>query len=282
MGILRRRGSLTKARYQSVEELFQDYEVPSFSGVASEVLSMLSDPSIELPAIAQVINLDPGTSVSVLRLVNSAAVGFSRPVGSVQQAVVLLGRNQIESLLVCRAVGQALPRPASAGFDNRRFWLASAQRASIASALAEIVEPARQSEIFTAALLQDMAIPVMCERLDGYSDLHTEWVQGAITDLDEVEEERFGRSHEDVGAWMSTQWALPSDLVDLIDDHHHDDRDEHLTAYLVAGWDLAGGVDQREQVIARSHARSGLDEDRVDAAITTALTEAHGIAELFY
>lgn len=282
MGFLKRRSSVANQQYDDVEQLFDDYEPPSFSGVASEALSMLSDPCAELAAIAQVINLDPGTSVSVLRLVNSAAAGLGRPVGSIQQAVVLLGRNQIESLLISRAVGQALPTPASQAFDHRRFWLASAQRASIASALAEIIEPAKRSETFTAALLQDMAMPVMCERLLGYDQLHAEWVEGSITSLDEAEEERFGRSHEDVGVWMCSEWKLPADLSELINDHHDDDREEHSSAHVVAGWDLAGGVDLREQVVLRALGMVNLDEASVDAAINNALADAHSIAELFY
>ncbi|MCP5027267.1 MAG: HDOD domain-containing protein [Actinomycetia bacterium] len=282
MAFMRRSTSKTRPRYRNVEELFEDCALPSFSGVASEALSMLGDSGTEMPAIAHVINLDPGTSVSVLRLVNSAAAGLSRPVGSVQQAVVLLGRNQIESLLISRAVGQALPEPASDAFDNRRFWLASAQRASIASALAEIIEPAKRSETFTAALLQDMAMPIMCERLAGYEQLHTEWIDGSIAELDEAEEERFGRSHEDVGAWMCSEWELPSDLRGLINDHHDDDRIEHSSVHVVAGWDLAGGVDLREQVIVRAQAMVNLGEVAVDAAIDSALADAHSIAELFY
>ncbi len=281
MGFLRR-GPSAKPRYETIDQVFEDYELPSLSGVASEALSMLSDPDTEMPAIAQVINLDPGTSVSVLRLVNNAAAGLARPVGSVHQAVVLLGRNQIESLLISRAVGQALPEPESEAFDNRRFWLASAQRASIASALAEIVEPAKRAETFTAALLQDMAMPVMCERLDGYDQLHGEWVEGSIAALEKAEQERFGRSHEDVGVWMCSEWKLPAGLSELISDHHDEDREEHSSAHVVAGWDLAGGVDLRQQVIVRAQGMVNLDEAAVDAAINRALADAQSIAELFY
>jgi len=281
MGFLRRRESVEQIKYASVDDLLDDYELPSFSGVVSEALAMLDDPDSDLPAVAQVINLDPGTAVSVLRLVNSAAAGLSRPVGSLHQAIALLGRNQIESLLISKAVGRALTDPGTEAFDNRRFWLASAQRASIASSLAEIIEPSRRSETFTAALLQDMAMPVMCERLSGYDQLHAEWVGGDIVAIDEVEEDRFGRSHEDLGAWMCTQWALPKQLADLIDDHH-DDGSEVSSAHLVAGWDLTGGVDLRERVMLQARDRAQLDELVVDEAINRSLVEAQSIAELFY
>lgn len=81
---------------------------------------------------------------------------------------------------------------------------------------------------------------------------------------------------------MCSEWKLPADLSDLITDHHDDDREEHSSAHVVAGWDLAGGVDLREQVVLRAQGMVNLDEASVDAAINSALADAHSIAELFY
>ena len=58
----------------------------------------------------------------------------------------MLGKNQLESMLICCAVNQALPRDNVEGFEASRFWTAAARRAAIAARLADLIDPATRSE----------------------------------------------------------------------------------------------------------------------------------------
>ncbi|GAB2181757.1 EAL domain-containing protein [Denitratisoma sp. agr-D3] len=54
----------------------------------------------ELPELENVFKQDPKLTYNLLRLVNSVAMGLRMPISSVAQAIVMLGRRQLQSWLV--------------------------------------------------------------------------------------------------------------------------------------------------------------------------------------
>lgn len=233
---LLRRGSKIDRR---LIKLLGDFELPSFSTVAAEALQQLAEPGTDLEDVAITLRHDPGLSTHLLRLVNSASYGLRNPVGNVSQAMGLLGRNQVESILISKAVRGALPAPTSSAFDRHRFWSAAAGRAAVASGLAAIIDRAHQAESFTAALLQDMAIPMLLERSPGYDELLMSWHDGTTQDLETAEQAAFGFSHSQIGGWMAEQWNFPPTLCAAISDHHDDgqpDQSALPASQLVSSW----------------------------------------------
>ena len=76
-------------------------ELPVFPGTVTEALDRIGDPGAGLDEVAEIIELDPGLSVNVLRTVNAAAFAPRTRIGSVDQATRMLGKNQLESILIC-------------------------------------------------------------------------------------------------------------------------------------------------------------------------------------
>ena len=99
-----------------------------------------------------------------LQIPSHEAFALRHKVRGVHHAVSLLGRSQLESMLISMAVRDTLPNSAKRGFEPRRFWTTSARRACTAAALADRIDPSTRSESFTASLLQDMAVPVLSHR----------------------------------------------------------------------------------------------------------------------
>jgi EAL and modified HD-GYP domain-containing signal transduction protein len=62
---------------------------------ALRLLALALDDQAEDSAIEEEIKREPGLGIGVLRLVNSAAAGLSRPVSSLREALVFLGRRQL-------------------------------------------------------------------------------------------------------------------------------------------------------------------------------------------
>ncbi len=222
-------------RTPDLSKLLGDYEPPSFPTVVTQALDTLADPDADMAAIASVVQRDPGASARVLRLVNSAGFGLRSEATSVQQAATLLGRNQLEALLISIGARSALPEPVGhPAFDHDRFWATSSKRATLASLIAERIDPTRQSENFTAALLQDMGIPVLVTRDERYPEVLTQWHEGG-EDLATLENEAFGWHHGDIAAWLGRRWDFPEHYLALLTDHHAADRADHLLpAQLVA------------------------------------------------
>lgn len=194
------------------------YDPPSFPNVIASALAKLRDPQVPLPEIARILSHDPRLTIKLLSLLNSAAYAFRRPVLSVEHAVTLLGRNRVESMLLSMGVRGVLHKEGQGGADLR-FWHAAARRATVARTLAVELEEQNAPANFTAALLQDMAVPLLSTHVgDGYGELLGEWRNGS--DLADLEDAEYGWNHADVAGWMCEHWRFPEELAGAIGAHH--------------------------------------------------------------
>jgi EAL and modified HD-GYP domain-containing signal transduction protein len=74
--------------------------------------------------VEQVVKLDPGISVRVLRYINSAAVSLRNPVSSLRQALMLVGANTVRQwllLVLMGDLGGVRPAVLSAGLVRARL-----------------------------------------------------------------------------------------------------------------------------------------------------------------
>lgn len=209
----------------ALEEVLGTATLPSFPAVVTRAVSMLASPDTGLHDVGDVVATDPGVTVHLLKLVNSATYSPRHPVSSVHQAVALVGRNQLESLLITYAVGDVLPHHTDV-LDMDRFWLVAARRAVAAGSLAGTVDPVHRSETFTAALLQDMAQPVLVETHPPYAELLRHF-DGGHSALAAAELETLGWTHAEVGTWMCRRWGFPESLIAAIEGHHEEIAEPH-------------------------------------------------------
>lgn len=264
-----------------------DYELPSFPGVVMQTLQRLRDPDASPQQIAAVLSGDPGLSITILKAVNSASYALRRRVDSVEQAITLLGFSTVESLVLSVAVGNALPKTPAPGFDSKRFWLAAARRAATARSLASRLHPARAAESFTAALLQDMALPVLaCEQSAKYGPVLEHW-HNNLDDLAALEQAEFGWNHPEVATWMCNEWSLPEGLACSIGAHHgvHGAGNEGLecppAVALVSHLRESEKCLGTDRIIQIANEQYGLNEDDTSDLIDESFEAAEDLARLF-
>jgi HD-like signal output (HDOD) protein len=256
-----------------------EFQLPSFPRVIMEALDKLRDPDAAMADVSAVIINDPQAGARLLSLANSAVYALRRPVRNVDHAVSLLGRGEVEGLLLSLGVRKTLPRAPSPGYDPRRFWTAAARRATLARSLAALVAPSEKGECFSAALLGDMAIPLLAQaRGQSYGDLLLAW-HGGGGDLSEMEEAELGFNHALVAGWMSETWSFPERLRDAIG-AHHDDHAELSGALTCVG--IVGLLDEseggRDALIDVAAARLNLPGDQVAKLTDDAFAAADGLA----
>ena len=210
-----------------LDEVLQSHQPPTFPQGVMRLLKLLRDPNAEVRDIAAALSWDPGLVVRVLKLVNSAAFGRTQHIDSVQHAVTMLGRSQLEQIVLGVAVRDNLPRTPARGFEPRRFWRAAFFRASLASAFADVIHPAEQARSFIGALLQDMAVPLLAHaRPVDYCDVLESWHRAADSELHVLEKQALGFSHDEIGGHLGTEWELPESLTRVIELHHHDEASD--------------------------------------------------------
>jgi HD-like signal output (HDOD) protein len=281
-GWFSKRRAFDKAR---LAQLFDDYELPSFPAAVLEVLRILRDDDSANADIAHALELDPGMSVRLIRVVNSAVYGLRQPADDLEQAIQLIGRESVESMLIAAAVGSTLPLERKHGFDPRRFWRTAGLRAAVAGALAARLCRSERSLCWTAALLQDLAVPLLIDSIgERYGDVLAESRTGENS-LQALERAAFGWNHAEIGAALAASWDLPDPLTAAIGGHHPDESDDDedaapIPVLLVANLEPGDGDPDPDALLASAQDRFDVDPDAVRDAITTGLDEADQFTSL--
>ncbi|MGB5306156.1 MAG: HDOD domain-containing protein [Gammaproteobacteria bacterium] len=270
---------------EEMQAVLGDYELPSFPVIVLNALEKVRDEQASPTAIAEVVASDPGLTVQLLKTVNSAAYSLKHKVENIDHAVSLLGRGELETILISVGVREVLPVVEIPGFDMQRFWCTAARRAATARALADLIDPSRRSESYTAALLQDMAIPVLAQRRpDDYGPLLERWHATDNADLAELERAAFGWDHAMVAMWMCADWDFPERLIQAIGAHHGNGADGlaalpavSLVALLRES-ERNPGVQALIDAAVSSH---GLAPEQLDELVTASFEAAEDIARMF-
>ncbi len=260
-----------------LRKLIGNYELPSFSAAAVSTLSLLRG-NADMSQIVQRLMASPGLNVRILRTVNAAAFGLRHDVANLEHAANLLGRSRVELLVLTAAVNDSLPSPVE--IDTAGFWRTSARRACQARRLARVLDPSQETEAFTAALLQDLAVPFLAESWrNRYAAIYTQSIADDSSTLHEMEQEAFGYDHAQVGALMAETWDLPERLVTAIADHHLSGQRSPLTVEAVSRIHHRDPVDSLGAFRTHCIEQLQLDPGTLDQLIDAADSESVPLAQ---
>jgi HD-like signal output (HDOD) protein len=266
-----------------LREVLEGYELPSFPGVITEVLRRIRDPQGYGAAVAEALSADPGLSVQVLRLANSAAFSPAKKVENLNQAVALVGFSQLEAIVLSAGIRKAVPTQSSPVFEALRFWRASARRGVLAQTLASTLCPARASECFTAGFLQDMALPFLAtQNSETYEPILHRW-HSEGGNLVELERDALDWDHAEVATWMCYEWDFPETIAAAIGSHH----DSRLTGQapsapvslvsLLRETEHTLGLDA---LIEQAQSRFGIDPRELERLAGSSFERAEDLARL--
>lgn len=203
-------------------------QLPALPQSAIALLQLSQNPAAGPADFAKPIEADPGLMGQVLRFVNSSYFGFSREIGSVQQALTLVGTRAITNFALWSAVFSVIPNPKFGPFDLKGLWQDSLRRALLARMLGKSLKLPEAEDLFAGALLQDMAIPLLLKQLPEEYETLVQRRAAEGRRLSGLERELFGWDHAEAAGVLAGTWNLPVEFVDLI--KNHTQLDELLTA----------------------------------------------------
>jgi HD-like signal output (HDOD) protein len=209
----------TLTRRPTVDELIRRVgELPPMPQVAQRALALIRNPRSKMSDLADVLAMDQAMAGLVLRLANSAYYSLRSPVATVRQAVVYLGQNAIQSLVLAASIAAYIDRPAPGyGLERGDLWKRSVGMAAAARLAVGRFGTHTAEEAYHAGLLADigkLAFEVLLRNVDTSGP---EWQGRPFADL---EAQHFGIDHASLGAEMARRWHLPRPLIEAIAYHH--------------------------------------------------------------
>lgn len=204
---------------RDLEEVLASTQLPALPSSAIKLLEVSKDPSNGPAEYAKPIEADAGLMGQVLRFVNSSYFGFSREIASVQQAITLVGIRTVKNFALWSAVFSIVPNPKFGPFDLKNLWQDSLRRAVFARIVGRRLKLINAEDLFAAALLQDVAIPILLKGLPEVYETLIERRGSERIRLSCLEKEVFGWDHAQAAAAVVRHWHLPEEFAVLIENH---------------------------------------------------------------
>ena len=195
------------------------------SHAALNLVGLLDKPSISNEDIVNVLKFDNVLTAKLLRACNSPFFGLEEPVSSVDQAVLILGHQQILHITLSIAFSgtMATPLPGYAA-EAKELWQHSLVTALAAENVARsgTTIEVDGSVAFTAGLLHDIGKVVMNVVLttDFQAAVRSRITQDGLSRTD-AEREVIGADHAEVGKCLLQSWRLPEDILEAVEHHHN-------------------------------------------------------------
>ncbi|MBC8096983.1 MAG: HDOD domain-containing protein [Akkermansiaceae bacterium] len=194
------------------------------SQAALQLVSLLDRPDACNEDVVQILRFDNVLTAKLLRACNSSAFGFSEAVASVDQAVLLLGHQQILQIVLTLEFSATMTVPlAGYAVEAKELWHHSLATASAAELLAKggLAIDVDSALAFTSGLLHDIGKLLMNQALDEATQIQ---IRERITNehISRVEAERavLGTDHAEAGAALLQTWKLPEEIVEAVKNHH--------------------------------------------------------------
>jgi putative nucleotidyltransferase with HDIG domain len=205
-------------------------EVSSFPIMPRTCLKLrllINKVDVSITEIEETLRHDPGLSANVLRVVNSAFFGLSAKVGSLNQAVMLLGIERFAQIVVSASMKKTMEKSVE-GYEMSpgELWLHSIAAANIAESLAKNRKIDGTYDVFTSALLHDIGKLVLSKFLKEELQKIRSITANAVP-LDVAEHMILGTDHAEIGALILSKWSLPFDIVNAVRWHHCPERIEN-------------------------------------------------------
>ena len=190
----------------------QVYKIPQVPEVVRTLIIQLNDPDFDMDVVAKNVTKDQVISMKVLRLVNSAHFGLSRKIGSIEDAVVMLGMKQLKTLVIASGIVASVPEIED--FDIKTFWSDSFRTATYAKWIAD--ETGADGEtVFTAGLISEMG-KVLIHMGEPAAAKEIEQQVAAGQQRSQAEEHLLGFTNAEVCAELCQRWKFPETLVQTV------------------------------------------------------------------
>lgn len=195
--------------------------LPSIPKVVFEVTRLLNSPDKSPGALAELISKDQGLTSKVLNVANSPLYGIKRSVSSIEFAVLILGFQDIQSIVTALSLADTINIIPGVNFDPIEFWMHSMVVGTAARGISQHMGLDFGGEAFVAGILHDIGELVIYKYFKNDFNLILEKANSENQTITDSELEVFGMSHQEIGKFLADKWNLPDILCEAINSHHH-------------------------------------------------------------
>jgi len=196
-------------------------ELPTLPEVATTLIRLIDDPDSSASDLNDVLISDVSLSAKILKLVNSPFYGFRDPVGSLKQAIVILGFRTIRSLAISTSVMDLFSIVEMDGFTQEDFWIHSVGVATASNLIANYMDDVPNDAAFVCGLMHDMGKLLINQHADSiFKEILLFAKENNLCFHDAEEKLYLDINHSEIGFMLAEKWNLPENIKIVLRDHH--------------------------------------------------------------
>lgn len=206
----------TLGREQVLSRLQQ---LPSLPTVVSALLASFDNEDIDIGQIAHQIGCDQGLTARVLRVANSSFYGLQSRVGTIHEAVVVLGFRAVRSMVLAVGMNASFRGDLCPGFDVLSYLRHCVAVGLAARAIAPL--SGQNPELaFTSGVLHDIGQLVLASNFSAQYTATLAHRKAQDCFLIDAERAVLGMDHAEVGSLLAEIWRFPEPLHEAVARHH--------------------------------------------------------------
>lgn len=266
-----------------IAKIVEGENMPSPPTIAARLLELVNQPDARIADITKVISADPKLSAKLIDYCNSPVIASARTVGSLQQAIPLLGMRTLRLLSLSFSV---MDTQGQAGFPYEEFWRRSLATAIAAKLIAKQAEQNADESFLLGLVFNIGAMGIG----NAYSkELAKRFKVDELLDqlTPSIEQEICGANRYQVGACLLEKWNFPPPMIQALEGYNLDAPDGTTKLYYVSQevgkllLSTAPSNRNLTDVRQSAHELLGIDDDQFEILFDEMITEWKGYETLF-
>lgn len=192
----------------TIADYFQSVQLPTMPEVAQLLIRSLNEDELPFEKVRAAISRDPALTVKLIRLANSARFGLQRKVSSVDDAITMVGLNQVRTLCLAACMSDSFPM--APGLNRKEFWKESMACAGFAHWLARTIGADAQQAWLTGFMIR-LGELIIAQK-DPAKLQEIEQLPHAPGGRWERETRLVGFSEGEVAAELAQRWNFPAEV----------------------------------------------------------------------
>lgn len=225
---------LSSAIEQAILATVGAWAIPPMPGAAQKAFRLATDPNAEARDFIDVIEGDEALSARIIKVANSVYFDRGAKPRTIEDAVQVIGVNELRSLLSATSLSEVFPSGLSL---RRNLWGHDVAVAIVARQIARRTAPHLAEVAFLGGLMHDLGKLLLVQRIGDQYRRIVEEVERSGKSFAEVEAAAYPFDHRDVGQLIGQRWRFTPELLSAIKLHHTPTEPTSL-ATIVWGADL--------------------------------------------
>lgn len=246
---------------QRMQELVGEIEaLPVLPNIFMSIEEELNSSEPSIKKVAELISMDVGLVAKIIKLINSPYFGLPLQIDSIFQAITMLGLDTIRALIVGTHLFSMYDVELIPDFSLNMLWDHSFRVSNIARMIAEYEKMDKQTIVYArmTGLLHDVGKLILASSFPDKYRKVLKLVGQKKCPVHDAEQEIFGTSHAQVGAYLMGLWGMAGEVVYGIGYHHLYNKFDMSVSMLVS---VANLIDHQCIIINKDYNRVVLNDN---------------------